>query len=91
MIYKINALSITNCEPFLYNMFLITLRKDSYQKGTIYCICILSDPKTLKEIEKMRKGVEHIYKKIVGQSHVLLDGRRELCRLQECNLGNIYT
>ena len=46
-----------------------------------------SDPEILAEVVKWREGVLDLYNEKIGRSHVLLEGRREYCRVEECNLG----
>lgn len=46
-----------------------------------------SDPVLLAEIEGYKEAVVEISNQLVGSSHVYLDGRRTVCRLGECNLG----
>ncbi|CAB3253193.1 unnamed protein product [Arctia plantaginis] len=46
------------------------------------------DPELLQTINKYKKDVDRINNEVVGQSLVFLNG---LCRLRECNIGDIIT
>ena len=63
----------------------------------IICIIILPilllisciDEETLAEITEWAKPVDEFKGQYVGTTNVLLDGHSDLCRRQECNLGNL--
>ncbi|XP_050489255.1 protein 5NUC-like isoform X1 [Bombus huntii] len=45
----------------------------------------------LNELEQMRDAIDNISLKILGKTQVLLEGDSKVCRLRECNLGNLIT
>ncbi|XP_077977085.1 snake venom 5'-nucleotidase-like isoform X2 [Glandiceps talaboti] len=49
------------------------------------------DPNVLEEIEEWAAQIDKLTTEIIGKTHVFMNGHRELCRLYECNLGNIIT
>ncbi|XP_065056302.1 snake venom 5'-nucleotidase-like [Rhopilema esculentum] len=52
---------------------------------------IKEDEEVLNEVKKRRGPVSNYSKIPLGRTHVFLDGQRETCRLQECNIGNLIT
>ncbi|XP_068143744.1 protein 5NUC-like isoform X1 [Drosophila tropicalis] len=42
-------------------------------------------------LEVYRANVTALEKSIVGHTRVLLEGRKEICRARECNMGNLIT
>lgn len=51
----------------------------------------LQDPNILAEVTEMSKELEAEKQKVVGYSAVYLEGDSKVCRLMECNLGNLIT
>lgn len=49
------------------------------------------DEEILGEVTKRRGRVSEYSKIPLGRTHVFLDGRRETCRVRECNMGNLIT
>lgn len=47
------------------------------------------DEKVLEDLEEWQKGVVALSNTTVGRTAVLLQGDRSVCRLQECNMGNL--
>ncbi|XP_052241530.1 5'-nucleotidase-like isoform X2 [Dreissena polymorpha] len=47
------------------------------------------DPGLLVEVATWRLDVDALKTNVIGETVVTLDGRREICRLRECNLGNL--
>jgi len=45
----------------------------------------------LELLEVYRPNVTRLEKAVVGHSKVHLEGRKEICRAEECNLGNLVT
>ncbi|KAJ8023878.1 5'-nucleotidase [Holothuria leucospilota] len=52
---------------------------------------VAKDEETLAEIQKFEEPMEASIGHVIGESYVLLDGRRLSCRTGECNLGNVVT
>ena len=52
---------------------------------------LFSDPEVLAEINEWAVAIRGLGTEPIGTSHVLLDGDRSSCRLNECNLGNMLT
>ncbi|XP_049876221.1 uncharacterized protein LOC126373907 [Pectinophora gossypiella] len=50
---------------------------------------IPKDPELFRLIEKYRANIDSINNEVVGSSMVFLNG--EVCRLRECNIGNVIT
>eukprot|EP00112_Aurelia_sp_Birch-Aquarium-sp1_P006842 Seg1748.4 transcript_id=Seg1748.4/GoldUCD/mRNA.D3Y31 product=5'-nucleotidase protein_id=Seg1748.4/GoldUCD/D3Y31 len=49
------------------------------------------DQHILREIAKRKAAVDAYAKRSLGTTHVFLDGRRTVCRVRECNMGNLIT
>ncbi|XP_078001428.1 snake venom 5'-nucleotidase-like [Glandiceps talaboti] len=47
------------------------------------------DNSTATEVNLWAEPIQALSSEYVGKTHVFLDGRRESCRLVECNLGNL--
>ncbi|XP_029839027.2 5'-nucleotidase-like [Ixodes scapularis] len=50
---------------------------------------VAEDKKMVDVIEPYKKNVSEVMKKPVGYSKVVLEQANEVCRLRECNLGNL--
>uniref|UniRef100_A0A0K8RI82 5'-nucleotidase n=1 Tax=Ixodes ricinus TaxID=34613 RepID=A0A0K8RI82_IXORI len=50
---------------------------------------VVEDPEMMKVIEPFKKNVSEVMKKPVGHSKVVLEQSGNVCRLRECNLGNL--
>lgn len=49
------------------------------------------DPAIAAEIASWSIEIDQSVKEVVGKTHVFLNGTQEQCRINECNLGNLYT
>ncbi|CAH1233390.1 NT5E [Branchiostoma lanceolatum] len=49
------------------------------------------DNETLAEVLELKQEMANLTNQEAGRTHVFLEGRREVCRRQECNLGNVIT
>ncbi|XP_070568641.1 snake venom 5'-nucleotidase-like [Ptychodera flava] len=47
------------------------------------------DNATLEDVQLWARPISSLASQVIGRTHVFLDGRRESCRLKECNLGNL--
>ena len=52
---------------------------------------ITPDPIISTLVAKLFAPVEALTKEVIGKSSVYLEGDRKVCRVQECNLGNLIT
>ncbi|XP_030557815.1 protein 5NUC-like [Drosophila novamexicana] len=52
---------------------------------------VAQDKELLNLLEVYRENVTALEKSIVGHSKVYLEGRKTVCRLVECNMGNLIT
>ncbi|KAJ8023875.1 5'-nucleotidase [Holothuria leucospilota] len=50
---------------------------------------IQQDPETLKEIEEWAKPVRKLEEIYIGETYSRLEGESAVCRVRECNLGNL--
>ncbi|KAI8498432.1 5'-nucleotidase [Branchiostoma belcheri] len=49
------------------------------------------DNETLTEVLSLKDEMANLTNQEAGRTHVFLEGRREVCRRRECNLGNVIT
>ncbi len=52
---------------------------------------ITPDPSVTALVKQLKTPVAELTKKVVGESAVHLEGDRSVCRVAECNLGNLIT
>lgn len=52
---------------------------------------ITPDPQVQKKVDDLFAATKVLTDKVVGKSSVHLEGDRKVCRVQECNLGNLIT
>lgn len=52
---------------------------------------IPADPEAQALVEELRQPLEALLQQVIGQSSVFLVGDRDVCRAEECNLGNLVT
>ncbi len=50
---------------------------------------VFSDPEMLAEINEWGEAVQNLTGERIGSTHVYLEGVRDVCRFEECNLGNL--
>jgi len=50
---------------------------------------IKPDPAIAARVLEMAKPIEELRKKIIGSSQGPIEGAREICRVQECSMGNL--
>jgi 5'-nucleotidase/UDP-sugar diphosphatase len=50
---------------------------------------IKPDPAIAARVQEMAKPIEELRKKIIGNSQGPIEGAREICRVQECSMGNL--
>ncbi len=50
---------------------------------------IKPDPTILARVQEMAKPIEELRKKVIGNSQGPIEGAREICRVQECSMGNL--
>jgi len=50
---------------------------------------IKPDPAVAARVLEMAKPIEELRKKIIGSSQGPIEGAREICRVQECSMGNL--
>ncbi|MFS8044561.1 5'-nucleotidase C-terminal domain-containing protein [Rhizobium sp. BR 314] len=47
------------------------------------------DPTILARVEEMAKPIQELRKKVIGNAQGPIEGAREVCRVQECSMGNL--
>jgi 5'-nucleotidase len=52
---------------------------------------IQPDPDMAKIVDELRVPISTLTKQVIGQTDAFLVGDRKVCRVQECNLGNLIT
>lgn len=52
---------------------------------------IAPDPAITTLVDTLFAPVEALTKEVIGESAIYLEGDRKVCRVQECNLGNLIT
>ncbi len=52
---------------------------------------VAEDPDVLAEAQSLNEPLEELRNQIVGSAAVDLNGERESCRFEECNMGNLIT
>ncbi|MFK0161935.1 5'-nucleotidase C-terminal domain-containing protein [Rhizobium sp. NPDC090279] len=50
---------------------------------------IKPDPAIAARVQEMAKPIEELRKKVIGNSQGPIEGAREVCRVQECSMGNL--
>lgn len=50
---------------------------------------IKPDPAIAARVQEMAKPIEELRKKVIGNSQGPIEGAREICRVQECSMGNL--
>ena len=50
---------------------------------------IKPDPAIAARVQEMAKPIEELRKKVIGSSQAPIEGAREICRVQECSMGNL--
>lgn len=50
---------------------------------------VKEDPKIKAEVEKLAKPLDEIRQKVVAESTGNIDGARDICRAQECSMGDL--
>lgn len=50
---------------------------------------IKPDPVIAARVQEMAKPIEELRKKVIGSSQGPIEGAREVCRVQECSMGNL--
>lgn len=52
---------------------------------------VAKDPELQQRVESLLPQIEALKDQPVGSTHVLLQGDRNICRVRECNLGNLIS
>lgn len=50
---------------------------------------IQPDPAIAARVQEMAKPIQELRKKVIGNSQGPIEGAREVCRVQECSMGNL--
>lgn len=50
---------------------------------------VTPDPAMLARVEELAKPIAEMRKKVIGKSEGPIEGAREVCRAQECSMGNL--
>ncbi|WP_349956274.1 5'-nucleotidase C-terminal domain-containing protein [Rhizobium sp. ZPR3] len=63
--------------------------KDAKGDPILLDASIKPDPTILARVQEMAKPIEELRRKIIGNSQGPIEGAREICRVQECSMGNL--
>ncbi|SCB12216.1 5'-nucleotidase C-terminal domain-containing protein [Rhizobium hainanense] len=63
--------------------------KDAKGDPILLDASIKPDPTILARVQEMAKPIQELRKKIIGNSQGPIEGAREICRVQECSMGNL--
>ncbi|MGO4563541.1 5'-nucleotidase C-terminal domain-containing protein [Rhizobium sp. 2YAF20] len=50
---------------------------------------VTPDPTMLARVQELAKPIEELRKKVIGAAQAPIEGAREVCRVQECSMGNL--
>jgi 5'-nucleotidase len=50
---------------------------------------VTPDPTMLARVQELAKPIEELRKKVIGAAQAPIEGTREVCRIQECSMGNL--
>ncbi|XP_048769296.1 5'-nucleotidase-like isoform X2 [Ostrea edulis] len=50
---------------------------------------IVKDPTVMQVVDKFYMEIENATKEVIGRTLVKIEGKRDVCRLRECNMGNL--
>ncbi|NLR99628.1 LysM peptidoglycan-binding domain-containing protein [Rhizobium sp. P38BS-XIX] len=63
--------------------------KDATGNPILLDSSIKPDPAIAARVQEMAKPIEELRKKVIGRSQGPIEGAREICRVQECSMGNL--
>ncbi|MGG6895332.1 MULTISPECIES: 5'-nucleotidase C-terminal domain-containing protein [Rhizobium] len=63
--------------------------KDAKGDPILLDASIKPDPAIAARVQEMAKPIEELRKKVIGNSQAPIEGAREICRVQECSMGNL--
>ncbi|KAA1182261.1 LysM peptidoglycan-binding domain-containing protein [Rhizobium tropici] len=63
--------------------------KDAKGDPILLDASIKPDPAIAARVLEMAKPIEELRKKVIGSSQAPIEGAREVCRVQECSMGNL--
>ncbi|AYG67288.1 MULTISPECIES: 5'-nucleotidase C-terminal domain-containing protein [unclassified Rhizobium] len=63
--------------------------KDAKGDPILLDASIKPDPAIAARVQEMAKPIEELRKKVIGSSQAPIEGAREICRVQECSMGNL--
>ncbi|TXH85370.1 MAG: LysM peptidoglycan-binding domain-containing protein [Rhizobium sp.] len=63
--------------------------KDAKGDSILLDSSIKPDPAIAARIQEMAKPIEELRKKVIGSTQGPIEGAREICRVQECSMGNL--
>lgn len=63
--------------------------KDAKGNPILLDSSITPDPAIAARVQEMAKPIEELRKKVIGSSQGPIEGAREVCRVQECSMGNL--
>ncbi len=63
--------------------------KDAKGDPILLDASIKPDPAIAARVQEMAKPIEELRKKVIGSSQGPIEGAREVCRVQECSMGNL--
>ncbi|XP_064605250.1 snake venom 5'-nucleotidase-like [Liolophura sinensis] len=98
IVEKSNGEKVLIVQDFFFGKFLGFLKVQFTDDGKVESwegdpillnASIPEDPTILQEMQYYKEQVMNISRQTIGASSVYLEGRRTVCRLEECNLGNL--
>ncbi|RAX39978.1 5'-nucleotidase C-terminal domain-containing protein [Rhizobium tropici] len=63
--------------------------KDAKGDPILLDASIKPDPAIAARVQEMTEPIEELRKKVIGSSQGPIEGAREVCRVQECSMGNL--
>ncbi|MBB3611129.1 5'-nucleotidase C-terminal domain-containing protein [Rhizobium sp. BK602] len=63
--------------------------KDAKGDPILLDASVKPDPAISARIQEMAKPIEELRHKVIGSSEGVIEGAREICRIQECSMGNL--
>jgi 5'-nucleotidase len=63
--------------------------KEAKGDPTLLDASVTPDPTMLARVQELAKPIEELRKKVIGAAQAPIEGAREVCRVQECSMGNL--
>ncbi|ENN87386.1 putative 5'-nucleotidase protein [Rhizobium freirei PRF 81] len=91
--YKVPVVQAASYSKYLGD-FVVTFDdngvvKDAKGDPILLDSSVKPDPAIAARVQEMAKPIEELRKKVIGNSQGPIEGAREICRVQECSMGNL--